>query len=193
MAPGSGIRCGCLYCSTVPPLRANRRFWNSAQEPSADRDGTNWAESAGVSLVGVFHVVGPQLEIGSRGQKCLGVWTGKVACFDQERVMGRLVPRGEQQVRPQTKVRLPLRGLHRGDHLVFRELFAGEAGKMSPLVEELDHRGTAVESHAPDQVVDVVSVKAARGGQDDEVVLPLDQIDGLDRLGRLAVGLVLRG
>ena len=35
IASRSGIRCGCLYCSTVPPLRARRRFWNSAQDRRA--------------------------------------------------------------------------------------------------------------------------------------------------------------
>ena len=31
------MRWGCLYCSTVPPLLASRRFWNSDQEPGGMR------------------------------------------------------------------------------------------------------------------------------------------------------------
>ena len=37
IASRSGTKCGCLYCSTVPPLRASRRFWNSNHDPAGKR------------------------------------------------------------------------------------------------------------------------------------------------------------
>ena len=39
IASRSESRHGCLYCSTVPPLRESRRRWKSAQEPAGMRNG----------------------------------------------------------------------------------------------------------------------------------------------------------
>ena len=83
-----------------------------------------------------------------------------------------------------------LGGLDGGDDLELGELFAGQAREVGTLVEELDQGRLALEADAADEVVDVVAVEAAGGGQEDEVVAALDQVGGLDGLGVLVPVLI---
>ena len=90
-----------------PPLLASRRFWNSAQEPRRNPEDADWAESAGLPAVGVFDVLAPQLLFDGGGEPLDGLGAGQVVFFDQQRVIRRLGPGREEQVRLQRGSRQP--------------------------------------------------------------------------------------
>ncbi len=80
-----------------------------------------------------------------------------------------------------------LRFIRGGHNLEFGELFARQTGEMRPFVKEFEQRSLAVKPDAADKVVNLVAIKAAGRGQEDEVAAAFDEVGGFDRLGFRAI------
>ncbi len=66
--------------------------------------------------------------------------------------------------------------------LVLGQLLAAEAGEVRSLVQELDHRCTALKPHTMHKVMDVIAIQTARGREHDEVILACNEVGRLDGL-----------
>ena len=68
--------------------------------PATDPHNAGWAESAGVLSVRIFAVLTPELLLDGRGEPLGGVGAVQVIVLDQQRVIRRLGPGRQQEIRP---------------------------------------------------------------------------------------------
>ena len=59
----SGTRCGCLYCSTVPPLLDQSTFLKFRPRTISDPKNADWAKPQRITLANVFDVLGSELAV----------------------------------------------------------------------------------------------------------------------------------
>ena len=154
----SGIKCGCLYCSTVPPLCANLRCWKSDQDPAVILR-TRTGPSRCVDRLFSNSTFRRQLGLHLCGQAVGTVGRSQIGFFDQQAVVGRIAPGRQHQKRPKADSEPLLGRGNRGDDLKLGELLAGDTRDMGTLVQELDDGALAVKADAADQVEDLVAIE----------------------------------
>ena len=194
---GSAIRQGCLYCSSVPPVRCKRSRSHCAQKARAAPAPDRTARAAGSRACRRTRCSSAQARVQPLGQSCpTAVRPGRRARRTGRNTAGRAAPRRPAGARLYAvSVRSSSRSTSAIDcrDVVLRQLLAGEVGEVGALAQELDQRRPVVEAGHAHQVVDVVAVQAVGRRQQDEVRLALAHLVGRQD-GRLrAVAPRLRG
>ena len=67
----------------------------------SDPQNADWAEPEGITLADILHVLAPKLVLDGAGQPVGDFPVGTVVLFDQERVIGRIIPGRRQEIRLQ--------------------------------------------------------------------------------------------
>src|SRR5262249_43812828 len=133
-----GDEVGLLVLFDGPAARAEPPFLEFGPGTVGNTDDPDWSETERIALALVLQILAAQLALHGVGQALWRAGDGQVVLLDEQRVIGRIVPGGDKQIRLETKAERPLGGLHGGDDLMFGELLAGQARVMSPLVQEFD-------------------------------------------------------